>query len=78
MATITLNLTDALVEALTELASRCSESDQARDGGTTHGPLDVKLLLELLAEDAAMVISRPGSWEGAGMSALLNSHGYEV
>ncbi|CAJ7811100.1 Uncharacterised protein [Burkholderia pseudomallei] len=32
----------------------------------------------MLAEDAGMVISRPGSWEGANLAQVLLSHGYEV
>ena len=40
-----------------------------------YGMLTAKALLTMLAEDAAMTISRPSSWEGANM-ATVESHGY--
>jgi hypothetical protein len=38
--------------------------------------ITVKKLLTMLAEDAAMVIERSGSWEASNMAAVLQSHGY--
>ena len=35
-------------------------------------------LVAMLVEDAAMVVSRPGSWEGANMASVFASHGYDV
>ena len=32
----------------------------------------------LKVEDAAMVMTRPGSWEGSNMAQVLMSHGYDV
>jgi hypothetical protein len=69
--------------------TRCGEScgaseamhsgrDRDRDGATTRGELDVPALLAVLAQDAAMVIARPGSGEGSKMADLLSSHGYEL
>lgn len=78
MAVITVEVSDDVAADLAELGRRCTEVDKSRDGATTHGGLDVAGLLMMLAEDAAMIIRRPGSWEGAGMSQQLASHGYEV
>lgn len=78
MATITVEVSDDVAADLAELGQRCTEADKSRDGATTHGPLDAAGILAMLAEDAAMVIRRPGSWEGAGMAQQLTSHGYEV
>jgi len=44
----------------------------------SHGHLTVKKLAVMLLEDAGMVISRPGSWEGANMADLLRCHGYSA
>lgn len=43
---------------------------------STHGPLDVATLLEMLLEDVGLMVSRPGSWEGANMANVMASHGY--
>lgn len=32
----------------------------------------------MLAEDAGMIISRSGSWEGSNMATVLSSHGYQL
>jgi hypothetical protein len=79
LPTITIEVSDADLANLHELVQRCAEADTERDGATSHGALaDPAQLLAMLAEDAAMVIRRPGAWEGAGMAQLLASHGYEV
>ena len=44
----------------------------------SHGPLDMIVLAEMLLHDVALVVRRPGSWEGANMSVVLASHGYTV
>ncbi len=44
--------------------------------GNSHGPLDIKRLAEMLLEDVALAERRPGSWEGANMTAALQAHGY--
>ena len=44
----------------------------------THGPLDMAGLATLLLQDVALVVRRPGSWEGNKMGDLLASHGYEM
>ena len=62
---------------LQTVVKNCNESDKAAEGITSHGQLDVPGLLAILAEDAAMTNSRPGSWEGANMQQVLDSHGYQ-
>ena len=44
----------------------------------SHGPLDMIVLAEMLMEDVALAVRRPGSWEGSNMIQVLNSHGYSV
>lgn len=78
MKRITIEVTEAAAASLHELAARCTEQNKCRDGFTTHGSLSVPLLLTMLAEDAAMIITRPGSWEGANMAQVFISHGYNV
>lgn len=75
---ISIEVSDATEADLRELATRCTQSKKLRDGFTTHGDLTPSKLLAMLAEDAGMVISRPGSWEGANLAQVLLSHGYEV
>lgn len=75
MASISIELSAEMLGKLTELAERCSEADE---NATSHGPLDVVGLLTMLAEDAVMVIDRPGSWEGSNMATVLTAHGYDV
>lgn len=78
MKPITIQVSDEVAANLEELATRCADEHQRRDGYTTHGALKVPTLMAMLAEDAAMVISRPGSWEGANMAQVFSSHGYKV
>lgn len=42
----------------------------------THGPLDMPKLTALLLEDVALMVRRPGSWEGSNMATVMQSHGY--
>ena len=44
----------------------------------SHGPLTLKLLAEMLLEDVALAVRRPGSWEGANMRHVLECHGYRT
>lgn len=48
------------------------------DEFNSHGPLDMIVLAEMLLEDVALTVSRPGSWEGSNMIQVLTSHGYTV
>lgn len=45
---------------------------------TTHGQLDMPKLTALLLEDVALMVRRPGSWEGSNMATVMQSHGYEL
>lgn len=45
-------------------------------GASSHGPLNRHRLAQLLLEDVALAMRRPGSWEGANMRQVLRSHGY--
>jgi hypothetical protein len=76
MPQVTIDIAEDTIALLTDLARACTRAARAREGATTHGPLTVPALIAMLAEDAAMTISRPGSWEGANMANVLSSHGY--
>lgn len=78
MKRITITISEDTAEALTKLAAYCSDEDKARNGATTHGPLTPAKLLAMLAEDAGMVITRPGCWEAANLDQVLVSHGYSL
>lgn len=78
MKRITITISEATEAALVDLAKACGEADKTRNGATTHGPLTPAQLLAMLAEDAGMVITRPGSWEAANLHQVLISHGYDV
>jgi hypothetical protein len=47
-------------------------------GEGDHGRLDLATLAALLLEDVTLMRTRPGSWEGSNMHALLSAHGYDV
>lgn len=74
----TIQVSNEIAIALHELAARCADANQRNDGCTSHGALSVSAMLSMLAEDAAMVITRPGSWEGSNMVQVFSSLGYEV
>lgn len=78
MTRIVIQVSEETAVHLRELAARCAEENKLQKGFTSHGELSVSSLLAMLAEDAAMVISRPGSWEGSNMAQVFSSHGYVV
>jgi hypothetical protein len=50
-------------------------------GGTDQGtrgplPLTIAALTEMLLEDIAVVMTRPGSWEADAMAVLVGGHGH--
>lgn len=49
---------------------------QMEPHATSHGGLDLIKLVRMLLQDVALMIVRPGSWEGAGMRDLMAGHGY--
>jgi hypothetical protein len=73
---LTLDVSETTFDNLCKVVEYCNDADKSVQGHTSHGQLTVARLLEMLAEDAAMTQSRPGSWEGANMQTVLDSHGY--
>lgn len=71
MPRITVEISVAESLALDELIVVLNESQS-----NTHGNLNRSKLMAMLVSDAAMVVSRSGSWEAANMRELLQSHGY--
>ncbi len=72
-----VRLSRELHQTIRKILWDVNRSDQVRqDGACTHGVLTPEGLLEMLAQDVAMVETRPGSWEGAGMAQVLAAHGY--
>jgi 3-phosphoglycerate kinase len=79
MKKITVTVSENVAADLAKLAQRCSRVARKQGAmGTDCGEVTVAQLLAILAEDAAMVIWRPGSWEGAGMARQLAGHGYDL
>ena len=72
---LVVEVDEASAVNLYELADRCTRASKNDGASTSHRALSVPAML---AEDAAMVITRPGSWEGANMAQVFSSHGYEV
>lgn len=70
----TIEISDADAADIKELLQRANVSGDRN----THGRLTMKRLAEMLMQDAALAVRRPGSWEGANMARVLASHGYEV
>jgi hypothetical protein len=69
---ITVTIPDSDAELIREFLA-------ATNGVTysTHGALTLPRLTALLLEDVALMVRRPGSWEGANMATVMQSHGYE-
>ena len=74
--TIKLQIPKEVYDDLVIVVQNCNHSHKDTGGFTSHGELDVPGLLLMLAQDAAMTNSRPGSWEGSNMQQVLDSHGY--
>lgn len=51
--------------------------EATRSGNGLNGDLTIATLAEMLLDDVALVVRRPGCWEAGGMGGLLASHGYE-
>lgn len=69
---IAFDVPDIVAETLIIVAKRCAREE------STHGPLTLESMFEMLAEDLAMTETRPGSWEAANMSQVFTSHGYSI
>jgi hypothetical protein len=39
---------------------------------SSHGPLDMPKLAAMLLQDVALMVQRPGSWEGANMAQVMS------
>ena len=78
MKRIMIQVSEEATKSLAVLAARCTRESKRRDGYTSHGALSVSAMMAMLAEDAARVVTRPGSWEGYNMAQVFSSHGYEV
>ncbi|WJF90211.1 hypothetical protein QS306_00520 [Paraburkholderia bonniea] len=78
MKRVIIEINDTTASDLVELVKLCNRHHVNGGGFNSHGRLTVRCLLAMLAEDAGMVVSRPGSWEGSNMALVLSSHGYEV
>lgn len=78
MKRITFQVSEETAQSLAVLAAHCTRANKRCDGFTSHGALSVSAMMAMLAEDAAMVITRPGSWEGSNMAQVFSSHGYGV
>jgi hypothetical protein len=68
---LTITLSSEQEMALQHLLDACDDPECS-----SHGPLTLTKLAQMLLEDAALVVTRPGSWEGANMMQVLQSHGY--
>ena len=77
MPRITIEIGASSALEIQSLVDKINQHDNL-ERGTSHGEMTMKKLITLLAEDAALAESRPGSWEGANMAAVLQSHGYRV
>lgn len=76
-ARIELEVSEEVLAALTELAARCNHCCAIGDGFASHGAAFTPAkLLEMLAEDAAKIVSDAESWQSANMRHVLASHGY--
>lgn len=73
---VAIALSRDVYTTLLAVVESCNRAHENNKGATTHGRLDIPNLLGMLAEDAAMTDTRPGSWEGANLQQVLDSHGY--
>ncbi len=77
MKRIRIDIDDQTAADIAELVRRLN-ANVGPEPFNSHGSLTVKKLAAMLLEDAGMVISRPGSWEGANMIEVLRCHGYKA
>ncbi len=73
MIRIHVEISDDDNTLIEEALERMNQSE-----ANTHGRLDLPRLAAMLLEDVALAVRRPGSWEGAHMIEVLESHGYPV
>lgn len=78
---ITIEIDAEIAENLNLLIKNLSSAPvegSPKEEFNSHGRLTISSLAKMLLEDAAMAISRPGSWESSNMIDVLRAHGYEV
>lgn len=71
---VTVEIPDEDAKLIQQLLDALDDSSEAFN---SHGKLDIATLTRMLLEDVALAWRRPGSWEGANMTQVLSSHGYE-
>ena len=69
---VTVTISDADAELIRQFIAATRDVT-----ASTHGPLDMPKLAALLLEDVALMVRRPGSWEGDNMAQVMSSHGYD-
>jgi hypothetical protein len=72
---VTVEIMNEDAELIQQLLNSFGEREPCSN---SHGNLDIAKLAQMLLEDVALAWRRPGSWEGANMSQVLTSHGYET
>jgi hypothetical protein len=77
MKRIQIEIDNQTAAVLAELVHQIN-ANAGPDPFNSHGQLTVMKLASMLLEDAGMVISRPGSWEGSNMADVLRCHGYKI
>jgi hypothetical protein len=71
---ITVEVSDETARNVARLMQIANDPTNVRP----MGELNIQTLIEILLEDCAMVVRRPGCWEASNMAQVLTSHGYEV
>ena len=71
-ATITVTIESAEVRLIQQFLAITHD-----ESACSHGALDLPQLAAMLLEDVALMVRRPGSWEGSNMAQVMASHGYE-
>lgn len=69
--TIEITLDSQLEASLQRFLRAAGSTDES-----THGPLTIAALAEMLLDDVALTVTRPGCWEANAMARLLGGHGY--
>lgn len=69
---IAFDVPDAVAETLRMVVEKCATE------ASTHGPLTLPEMFQMIAEDIALTETRPGSWEAVNMAHVFTSHGYNI
>lgn len=78
IAVLLESLTENTQLALTAFLATTHAGEPGAPALNSHGALDLAKLVAMLLEDVALMIQRPGSWEGANMMQVMASHGYDA